>query len=172
MWLIWVIVIVVVIVAIVAIVMMNKKRTEQRRIEAEGLRTEATTQAGGLTESQREAEEARAQAELARAEADRAAERAATAAQGHQVEQASYEDKLREADRVDPDVNTKSADYEPSVWNDPTSESADGTTPTATSTDAATSDPTGSHRATAADTSTSDDTTVTETPTEGRRTTD
>jgi FtsZ-interacting cell division protein ZipA len=165
MWLIWVIVAVVVVVAIVAIVMMaNKKRTEQRRTEAEALRTDASTHAGGLTESQRSAEEARAQAELARAEADRAAERAAAAEQGHQVEQATYEDKLREADRVDPDVNTKSADYEPSVWNDQST--ADG------STSASVDDPSGSHRAGPDATTTSEDTTGNQAPTERPRTTE
>jgi outer membrane murein-binding lipoprotein Lpp len=172
MWLIWVIVIVVVVLAIGAIVSMTRsKRTEQNRTHAEELRTEATTQAGGLSESQREAEEARAQAELAKAEADRAAERADAAEQGHQVEQASYEDKLREADQVDPDVNTRAADYEPSVWNDESTDS------TATTSDAATPGTTGSHRATEVEEPiTSDDTTVTETtdeaPGESRRTTE
>jgi FtsZ-interacting cell division protein ZipA len=167
MWLIWVIVAVIVVIAIVAIVMAaNKKRTEQHRTQAEELRTEASTQAGGLTESQRSAEEARAQAELAKAEADRAAERAAAAEQGHQVEQATYEDKLREADRVDPDVNTKSADYEPSVWNDQST--AEGST----SDTAATEDPSGSHRAAPGTTTSSDDATLNETPTEQPRTTE
>ena len=62
---------------------------------------------------------------------------------------------LRVADRLDPEVNTKSADYEPSVWNDesrapdPTTAAGDSTT-------------TASHRA--------ETDTTTETPTEGART--
>ena len=118
-WLIWVIAIVVVLVVIGALAsMIGKRRTEQRRIRAEELRAEASVKAGGLAESQRAADEARAKADLAAAEAERAREQAARAEQGHQVEQASYEGKLREADKLDPEVNTRAKDYEPSVWND------------------------------------------------------
>jgi prolyl-tRNA synthetase len=49
---------------------------------------------------------------------------AAAAEQGHDVEQARYEDKLREADKVDPDVNTRSQDYQPDVWSDQRDETA------------------------------------------------
>jgi hypothetical protein len=174
MWLIWVIVAVVVALAIVVIVpMANKKRTEQHRVRADELRSEASTQASGLTESQRAAEEARAQAELARAEADRAAERAEAAEQGHQVEQASYEDKLREADRIDPDVNTRSADYEPSVWSDETttdgSPAPESTEVTATPT-TSTEETAGSHRAVPGATTSSEATQESETPTGQPRT--
>lgn len=122
-WLIWVIVIVVIVVVAAALfAMMSRRRSVQRRERAEALRQEATTQASGLTESQRQAEEARAKADLARAEAERAEARASTAEQSHQVEQAGYEDKLRQADRLDPDVNTRAKDYEPNVWDDQRSE--------------------------------------------------
>jgi len=176
MWL-WIILAVVVVIAIVAIVAMaNKKRTEQHRVQAEELRTQANSQAGGLTESQRAADEARAQAELAQAEAERAADRARAAEQGHQVEQATYEDQLREADRVDPDVDTRSADYQPSVWSDETSGESTATTPTSTggtaTTPTSTEGDVGSHRAAPEPTTSSDDTTVTETPTERPRTTE
>jgi Flp pilus assembly protein TadB len=125
-WLIWVIVIVVVIViAALAVSLAGKRRTEQHRVRAEELRQDATAQASGLTESQREAEEQRAKADLAKAEAERAQEEAATAEQSHQVEQAGYEDKLREADRLDPAVDHKAGDYEPDVWNDERSETTD-----------------------------------------------
>jgi hypothetical protein len=132
-WLIWVIVIVVVVVIAAAVFSMaGKRRIEQRRTRAGELRQEATGQAAGLTESQRQAEEARAQAELARAEAERAAERASKAEESHDVEQAGYEDKLREADRLDPSVDHKAPDYEPDIWDDERSES----TPTAAPTEA------------------------------------
>ncbi len=123
-WLIWVIVIVVVIVVVAALVSVTgKRRNEQRHDKAEELREQATTQASGLAESERQAEELRAKADLARAEAQRAEGQAANAEQGHQVEQAGYEDKLREADRLDPEVDHKARDYEPDVWNDERSES-------------------------------------------------
>src|SRR3954452_18632139 len=137
-WLIWVIVIVVVLIVVGAVVsMMNKRRTEERRVRADELRTEASTKAASLTESQRQAEDARAKAELARSEAERAQEQATQAEQGHQVEQASYEDKLREADRLDPEVDHKSSDYEPSVWNDENSQSVSSPDSPAASTTAA-----------------------------------
>lgn len=118
-WLIWVIVIVVVVIVIALLVtMLGKRRTEQHRSQAEELRQDASSQAAGLAESHRHSEELRAKADLAKAEAERAEERAATAEQGHRVEQAGYEDKLREADRLDPDVDHKADDYEPDVWND------------------------------------------------------
>ena len=118
-WLIWVIVIVVVVV-IVARDRRDgrKRRTEQRRIRAEELRQEASAQASGLTESQRSGRGAARQGRPGpgRGRAGRGA--GGDAEQGHQVEQAGYEDKLREADRLDPEVDHKSADYEPDVWND------------------------------------------------------
>ena len=122
-WLNWVIVIVIVLIVLGALAsMISKRRTEQRRTRAEELRAEASEKAGGLAESQRSADEARAKADLAAAEAERAREQAARAEQGHQVEQASYEGKLREADKLDPEVNTRAKDYEPSVWNDESTE--------------------------------------------------
>jgi flagellar biosynthesis/type III secretory pathway M-ring protein FliF/YscJ len=131
-WLIWVIVIIVVIVVVAAVMSMaSKRRTEQRRAHAEELRQDASTDASGLAESQRRTDELRAQADLAKAEAERAQEQAATAEQGHQVEQAGYEDKLREADRIDPEVDHKSEDYEPDVWNDQRSGTGDERPPQA-----------------------------------------
>jgi uncharacterized coiled-coil DUF342 family protein len=127
-WLIWVIVIVVVVLVIAAAVSFTgRRRTGIRRERAEELRQEASTQAAGLTESHRQAEELRAKADLAQAEAERAQARAATAEQGHQVEQAGYEDKLREADHLDPEVDDKAGDYEPDVWNDERTEPASET---------------------------------------------
>ena len=91
-WLIWLIVIVVAVAVIAAVVALtSKRRTEGRRVRAEELRGEASSQAAVLPESGRQAEELRAKADLARAEATRAEERAANAEQGHRIEQASYE---------------------------------------------------------------------------------
>ncbi|HEY3530203.1 MAG TPA: hypothetical protein VGK78_13745 [Nocardioides sp.] len=133
-WLIWVIVIVVVLVVIAAVVVSlgSKRRTGQRRGRAEQLRQEASGQASDLAESQRRTEELRARADLARSEAERAEERAATAEKSHQMEQAGYEDRLREADRLDPDVDTRAGDYQPDVWNDERSEMPADPAPRAT----------------------------------------
>lgn len=122
-WLIWLIVIVVIVVVVALIVMLTRtRRTAHRRTRADELRQEASDHAARLPESQRETDELRAKADLAKAEAARAEERAANAEQGHRVEQAGYEDKVREADRLDPDVAHKADDYEPDVWNDERSE--------------------------------------------------
>jgi flagellar biosynthesis/type III secretory pathway M-ring protein FliF/YscJ len=132
-WLIWVIVIVVAVLIVAALVAMaGKRRTAQRGERAQELREEATTHASGLPESHRQAEELRAKADLARAEAERAEDRAADAEQGHRIEQAGYEDKLREADRIDPQVDHRADDYEPDVWND---ERSDAGTQSDTTTD-------------------------------------
>jgi FtsZ-interacting cell division protein ZipA len=115
-WLIWLIVIVVVVLVVGAIVSMAmRRRTAARQQQAEELRTQASTQAATLPETHRQREELRAKADLARAEADRAQEQAERAQRAHDVEQASYEDKVREADRLDPHVNTRSGDYQPEV---------------------------------------------------------
>ena len=83
----------------------------------EGLRDlEGAANACGADTLRRQADEARAKADLAQAEAERAQEQATTAEQAHAVDQAGYEDKVRVADQVDPDVNTESADYEPDAW--------------------------------------------------------
>ncbi|HET9840508.1 MAG TPA: hypothetical protein VFQ01_00740 [Nocardioides sp.] len=124
-WLIWLIVIVVIVVVVAALIvaLAGKRRTAHRRTRAGELRQEASTQAADLPESGRESEELRAQADLAKADAARADERAANAQQSHQVEQAAYEDKVREADRLDPDVAHQEKDYEPDVWTDETTDS-------------------------------------------------
>jgi hypothetical protein len=125
-WLIWLIVIVVILLIVAAIVaFMNRRRTAMRRGRAEELRTEASTHAGALPESQRQSDELRAKADLAEAEAERTREQARRAERAHEVEQASYEDKVREADRLDPDVNTRDDDYRPEAWDD----EATGTSP-------------------------------------------
>ena len=130
-WLIWAIMIAVVIVVVAALVSVTgKRRSGQRHERAEELRQEATAQAAGLSASERQAEELRAKADLARSEAQHAEEQAANAEQGHQVEQAGYEDKLREADRLDPEVDHRAPDYEPDVWSDERSESSESSVET------------------------------------------
>jgi outer membrane murein-binding lipoprotein Lpp len=153
--LIWVIVIVVVVVIAAAVARLaGRRRNEQRRVRAEQLRDEASTHAAGLAESERQAEELRAKAELARSEAARAEERAANAEQGHRVEQAGYEDKLREADRLDPEVDVKSSEYEPDVWNDERTETSGAAAPGDAGPSASTEEATGPRHAAGPETTT------------------
>jgi hypothetical protein len=93
--------------------MARKRKVAQQRAHAEELRTQAATQSSDLEESHRRTREAEAQAQLKQAEAERAAREAEQARQGHTVEQARQEEVLREADRVDPDVNHRADDYSP-----------------------------------------------------------
>ncbi len=111
-WIILVIVILVV-VAGAAYALMGNKRTEAKRHEAEAIRAEASENAAAVEAQRRQAEEAAARAEVARAEAARAEQAAAEANQGVTVEEARVEDRLRTADHVDPDVDTRTDDYRP-----------------------------------------------------------
>jgi FtsZ-interacting cell division protein ZipA len=108
---IWILVAIVVVVAIVGVALAASKRrgtakAEHRRHEAEQLREDAVAGASGLTASRAQAQEARAEAEVARARATEAERRAA-------MDEATVEDRVREADQVDPDVDHRAEDYQP-----------------------------------------------------------
>lgn len=110
---IWIVVAVVVVLAIVAaLVMMSRKRRQSRseaaRNRAGELRQDAASGAAGVETSRSEAHQARARADAAEARAAEAEERAA-------MEEAAVEDRVREADRVDPDLDHRSDDYRPEV---------------------------------------------------------
>jgi FtsZ-interacting cell division protein ZipA len=111
----WLIVAIIVIVLVIAliVVMMNKRKTEQRRVEAEQLRAKASGEAPQVDESGRQAAEAAAEAERARVQAERAEAQAAEARQTHQMDEAGHEERLREADRIDPDVDHQADGYQP-----------------------------------------------------------
>jgi FtsZ-interacting cell division protein ZipA len=107
---IWIVVaVVVVVVALAALGAMRRRRstkTEAARKQAGALRQEAAGGAAGLQASQ-------AEAQRARAEADAAAARAREAEQRAGMTEAQVEDRVREADRVDPDVDHRSDEYRP-----------------------------------------------------------
>jgi FtsZ-interacting cell division protein ZipA len=113
-WIILIVVIAVIVIG-VAVALMGNKRTAAKREEAENLRNEAAERTASVEASRREADEQAARAEVARAEAARAEEAALQAQQGVQVEEARVEDQVRAADRVDPDVDTRSDDYRPTT---------------------------------------------------------
>jgi hypothetical protein len=112
---IWIVVAVVVVLLVLGLLaaLMNKKRTEQRKAHAAELRQDAQSRAPHLDEADVRAREADVEAERARLEAQRAEARAAEAEQARAAEQAVYEDQIREADRLDPAVDTRSSDYQP-----------------------------------------------------------
>lgn len=114
MWIVAAVVVVIVVLAVAALVVSVLRRKQaERRHQAQALRAEAAVGGGSIAESQRQAEEARAQEERARLEAEQARERAEAAQQRVLVDEAHQEDRIREADRLDPDVDTRADDYVP-----------------------------------------------------------
>lgn len=115
-WIILAVVLVLLIAAAIVLALRAKKKRElaQQQQRAHELRHEAETQhAGGLSVAQREAQEAEAKAQLARAEAERAEAERLRAEEGLAQQEARREDTLREADRLDPDVDHRADDYTP-----------------------------------------------------------
>jgi hypothetical protein len=123
----WIVVGVLVLLALAALAVAAQRRRKERKLaedraEANRLRTEAHTASQQQVAGARvDAKEAEARAERARLEAERAREEAARAHQGLQVEEARTEDRLREADRLDPDVDHSSGDERPTGQVDGTS---------------------------------------------------
>ena len=118
----WIVVVVIVVIALAAIIagLGHRRRLESKRSTAQSIREETTTQgAESIARSRVEAQEAEARAARARLEAERAEAQATDAKKGAQVEEARYEDRLREADRVDPDVDHTADDYQPLRPTDP-----------------------------------------------------
>lgn len=93
----------------------RRRRQERRRSQAEGLRRDASGDSTGVAHAQVEAREAEARAERKRLEAERAEAQAAEAHRGAQMERARHEDVLREADRLDPEVDHRADDYRPTA---------------------------------------------------------
>ena len=112
---IWVIVAVIVVIALVALVaaMMGRRRTERNRTKAAELRLDANAQERDVERQEAEARATQARAEQARAEADRlvadASDRQSEAAALRQ----EHVSQVREADRLDPEVDTKDPAYRP-----------------------------------------------------------
>jgi biopolymer transport protein ExbB/TolQ len=97
----------------------RRKDVENRRAQAEQLRQEATATAPDQTEARLRAQEADAQAELARREAERAQQAAAEEQRRVAAEEAHRENLVREADRIDPDVDHRAEGDRPGAGNPP-----------------------------------------------------
>lgn len=110
----WIILIIVIIIIIALIgFLLNRRNIAQKSARAEELRTEARSQSADMHESDLQAREAAAEADRKRAEAERAEQQAQQARQGADVDQAQHEDRMREADRIDPNVDHEADDYQP-----------------------------------------------------------
>ena len=93
----------------------NRKRDQVGRERADELRSEAASSAVGEREQEARAREAEAEAERVRAQADKLEVRAQEERTSFDMTQAQREESLRAADRVDPDVDHRSADYQPDL---------------------------------------------------------
>ena len=118
-WIIVAVLVVLVLLAVLGALARRRRATrqEQARARAEEIRREAATQQPAVKEAELEAEQRRVDAERADLAA-RKAEREASQTR------AQREDRLREADRIDPDVKHRSRGYRPTE-----PETAQGTAP-------------------------------------------
>ena len=121
--LVWIIVTVVVVLAAAALVVALQKKRERerelRREQAGQLRQEAVSATPDVRTAAERLHHAEARAELAHVEARRADDDVVEAKRVLAAEEAQREDRLREADRVDPDVNTRAKDYAPTTETAP-----------------------------------------------------
>lgn len=114
---IWTVAIVLVALIVIGLIVssMRKKSLADNHARAEQLRGTANTSAAGLLDAKARAEQAEVQAEHKRLEAQRAEEQAAIARTEVDQQQALQEDRIRSADRLDPEVDHRAKDYSPEV---------------------------------------------------------
>jgi hypothetical protein len=114
---IWIVVIAVAALVLIGLIvgLMRKKSLADKHEKAELLRERADVEAAGLPDAQARADQAATEAERARLEAQRAEERAAAVRAEAAQERAIHEEKIRAADRLDPDVDHEAKDYSPDV---------------------------------------------------------
>ncbi len=121
----WVVVVLVALTGVVALtaavlLVTLRRRSDQRRVVAEQLREQAGTQdepigatRGVVERAEEEARSKRVAADRAEQVAVAAEESAARMRRDLEVEEARQEDALREADRIDPDVEDDNEQYRP-----------------------------------------------------------
>ncbi|MCF6376054.1 hypothetical protein L2K70_00375 [Nocardioides KLBMP 9356] len=111
-----IVIVVVLVVAAVAAFLVNKRNKDAKIARAEELRSQAATQAQStIAPAQQDAAEAERRAEEARAQAQRAEAEAREAQVAAQQVEAEHEAQVREADQLDPRVDTRADDYSPQV---------------------------------------------------------
>lgn len=112
-----VIVVAVVVVLLVAVAawLGSRRSKAHRRHEAAEVRAEAAAHTDSIHSSHEDLAVAESRADIARAEAERAEREAAEAQRVLDMDRARQEDRLREADALDPDVDHRADDYEPTL---------------------------------------------------------
>ena len=113
-------VIIIVVIAVVAIallglvaLMAKRRQNEERHLQAKSMRQDAAANVTDIHDTEAQAQAATARADAARIEAQRAEAEAAKTQQLAAAKQAAYEDQVRAADRLDPQVKTNRRDYAP-----------------------------------------------------------
>jgi TolA-binding protein len=113
----WLIIVLVVLAVVLAAALiwtaMKRKKDKVGRQRASELRSDAAATAATKQEQEARAREAEAEAERVRAQADKLDARAQEQRTSYDQTRAQQEDALREADRVDPDVDHRAPDYRP-----------------------------------------------------------
>jgi len=110
----WIIVaVVIVVVLLIALAAWRAAQRKKHAARAEELRSEARSHSAELGSTRQEAQEADVRAQAARLEAERTQREADAAKTALAQEEAAREDRIREADRLDPSVNHKADDYRP-----------------------------------------------------------
>lgn len=99
---------------------MKRKKDQVGRERASELRSEAADTASAKAAQEARAREAEAEAERVRAQADKLDAQAQEKRTAYDMTQARQEDAVREADRVDPDVDHRSKEYSPDLNGSPT----------------------------------------------------
>jgi FtsZ-interacting cell division protein ZipA len=115
----WIIVVLIVIAVLLLVGLAwtatRRKQEQLGRQRADELRSEAAETAAAHPVQEARAREAEAEAERARARADQLDAQAHEERTAFDQSRAHQEDRLREADRVDPDVNHESDGYAPDL---------------------------------------------------------
>lgn len=148
-WIIIAVVIAVVLLLLVGLLLFARNRKQQQARERAGeLRTEAARTAAVQPEQGAKVREAESAAAQAKAQAERLEHEARKERTDYDMTRAKQEDAVREADRLDPDVNHRSADYTPTDPVAPTAQTHDAAADEAhTRTDHGTHDGTTQHAA-------------------------
>jgi FtsZ-interacting cell division protein ZipA len=115
-WIVVAVVIVVVVLAVLAAWRAQHRRTLTTR--ARTLRDEARSHAPEVGQNRLEAREAEVRADAARLEAERARREAEEARTALAQQEAADEDRIREADRLDPAVDQEADGYRPTAEED------------------------------------------------------
>ncbi len=119
----WIIIILIVLAVLLAAALvwsaMKRKKDQVGRERASELRSEAATSAAAKQEQEARAREAEAEAERVRAQADKLEAQAQEQRTSYDMTQARQENAVREADRVDPDVDHRSKEYAPDLDGTP-----------------------------------------------------